>query len=1153
MNRRNLFAAVACVLSLALCAATALAQNITGTIVGTVTDSKGGVVPNATVTITNTDKQVVVRTLKTDDRGEYVAPLLPIGHYSVTAETAGFKKTTQTGVVLNVNDKLAVNFTLEVGTVNETVSVEADALHVDTQSATPAGLITGTQMRELSLGTRNYEQLVSLMPGVSMGNLNQLYIGNSLPSGLAATVSFSINGQRNGSNYWTIDGIDNVDRGSNLTLSNFPSVDAISEFKVLRSEYDAEFGRAGGGIINVATKSGGNRFHGNVYEFFRNNVLAANNFFNNAATPQVARPPLRYNDFGYTIGGPVFIPNRYNTNKNKTFFFFSEEFRRVITYSTFSALEPTGPMLAGNFANNVCVAFTFSANGTPSCTTNSRTIAAFNPAATGYINDFYKKFPGPNNSASSLFSLVTPQRNVFNGRQEVVRGDHLFGSKFSVFGRYEHDSIPTQEPGGLFTGDQFPGVATTSTNSPGWQAMGHYTYAIRPNLLNDGGYGFNYSAIISDPIGLELKSQSPDVVSAITLPFTSTLNRVPSVTFAGGIFSSITGFGSYKDYNRDHNVFDNLTWIKGRHTFRFGLSYHHYQKAENAGGNNVGSFSFPSTGAPAGANCVTTAAICSTEQAWANFLLGNLATFSQSSQDAGADIREHQWEGYGQDEFRMTPRLTITLGLRYSWFGQPTSGNGQLNNFDPLLYNPAHAPTISTSGQLCLVTACPGGGTPNPNFDPLNGLIIADQNSPFGSHVSNNDNKNFAPRIGVAWDPFGDGKTSLRAGYGIFYDATLVGTFEQNVFNDPPFTTTASIVRAPFTNPSGGNLNISSNPPAFGGSGSAAFISLPWHTPYTQQWSLDVQRQLRKDMMLDIGYFGNNAHHLLGVEDINEVPPGVGVASGLNPATFTSTAGELPLNRFRPFLGYGAISGIENRFNSNYHSLQTQFQKRWGASSLFVFNYTWSHNLTNNPSDRSNAPQNVYNIIAEYGPSSLDRRHNVTASYVYELPWYKSQQGLAGHLMGGWEVSGLIYYYTGTPLTVTTSNTDPGGLGLLGASASSARPDMTSSPNQGAANTVAAFFNTSVFTPTPVNANRPGNAGRGVVTGPHFQRWDMSLFKNTKLRGENMYVQFRAETFNVFNHTNFGAVGTNITLSTFGKVTTANDPRILQLGLKLYF
>jgi hypothetical protein len=1149
--KRRMFSAVVVLAALfTICVAVASAQNVTGTIQGSVSDPKGGAVANVAVSIINADQNIVIRTVRTDERGQYTAPLLPIGNYTVSAEMAGFKKVIQTGVTLNVSDRLEINLTLEVGSVSETVTVESDALRVDTQSVTPTGLITGTQVRELSLGTRNYEQLVSLMPGVSMGNLNQLYIGNSLPSGLAATVSFSVNGQRNGSNYWTIDGIDNVDRGSNLTLSNFPSVDAISEFKVLRSEYDAEFGRAGGGIINVITKSGGNTFHGNAYEFFRNDDLNANNFFNNAASPkQIPRPPLRYNDFGYTIGGPVFIPNHYNTRKDKTFFFFSEEFRRVITYSTFSATVPTANMLAGTFTNNVCVAF--SASG--SCTTNSHTITNFNPAAAAYIKDFYSKFPSPNNTATSIFSLLTAQRNIFNGRQEVVRVDQFFNSKFSVFGRYEHDSIPTQEPGGLFTGDVLPGVATTSTNSPGWQAMGHYTYTIKPTLLNDGGYGFNYSAIISDPIGLNLSANSPDVINAITLPFASTLDRVPSLAING--ISSIAGFGSYRDYNRDHNVFDNMTWIKGKHSFKFGGSYHHYQKRENAAGSNVGSFSFPNSPSPTqlGANCVTSASICSTEQAWANFLLGNLSSFSQASQDAVADVRDHQLEAYAQDEFRISPRVTITAGLRYSWFGQIYSGNNQLNNFDPARYNPADAPTISPSGQLCLTTACPGGGTPNPNFNPLNGFIIAGQNSPFGSHISNNDNRNFAPRLGVAWDPFGNGKTAVRAGYGIFYDATLVGTFEQNVFNDPPFTNTVSIANAPFTDPSGGNLRISSNPPAFGGSGSAAFVAVPWHTPYTQQWSLDVQHQFRKDIVVDVGYYGNNAHHLLGIVDLNEVQPGVGAAHGLNPTTFTSSTAELPLNQFRPFLGYGAISGIENEFNSNYHALQTQLQKRWGAQSLFIFNYTWSHNLTNNPSDRSNAPQNVYDIAAEYGPSSLDRRQNLTASYVYDLPWYSAQQGYTGHVLGGWEVSGIIYYYSGTPLTVTTSGADPGGLGLLGASASSARPDMISNPNQAAPHTIAEFFNTAAFVPTPATADRPGNAGRGVVTGPSFQRWDVSLFKNTKLRGESMYLQFRAETFNTFNHTNFGAVGTNITLSTFGKVTSANDARIMQLGLKLYF
>jgi len=1197
MNKIRIFGVVVLV-CLTICFAPAAQAQLSelGSITGTVTDAKGGVIPNVAITITNTDQNVVVKTATTDKDGTYNAELLPVGHYSVTAEITGFKKSTQTGITLHAAEKLTVNLTLEVGTVSEVVTVEANALQIETRSATPTGVVTGTQIRNLALNTRNYEQLVTLMPGVSGSNLNQLYIGNSVPGGTVATVPFSINGQRNSSNYWTIDGVDNVDRGSDLTLGNFPSVDALTEFTVQKSLYDAEFGRAGGATINVITKSGANQFHGDAYEFFRNNDLNANNFFNNAAKPQIPIAPLRYNDFGYTIGGPIW--------KNHTFFFFSEEFRRVITYGTVSASEPTPAMLTGNFQNNVCVAYSAV---TGLCTTNSNTIspATFNPAATAYIKDLWSKFAGPNNPPVSIFSLFSPLRNIFNARQELVRIDHTFNTKFSVFGRYEHDSIPTVEPGGLFTGDAFPNVGTTDTNSPGWQAMAHYTYTISANWLNDGGYGYNYSAIVSNPVGLDASANSPDVVAAITLPFKSTLARIPGLSISN--ISGIASFGPYRDFNRDQDAFDNMTWIRGRHTVRFGFSYNHYQKTENAGGNNTGGFSFPQSPAPLQStlvgtinpvnmtpNCITSSGICNTEQAWANFLLGSQATFSQLSQDAVADIRDQQWEFYGQDEIRLKSNLTLTVGLRYSRFGAPYTGNGQLQNFDPALYNPANAPAISYNGQLCLVGNCPGGTTypaggtitnitPNPNYDPLNGFIIAGSTafghkSPYGNAVTNTDNRDFAPRVGLVWDPFKDGKTSVRAGYGIFYDSTLFGIYEQNLFNDPPFTTSlTTLPGAPFTNPSAGTASVSASTPNLGGSGSAAMEALPWHTPYSQQWSLDVQRQVRKDLTIDVGYYGNNAHHLLGVEDFNQPHVGVGAADGLSCGTHTvgltdgqpfgtACTGASPAqttiftsgnfnreNIIRPFTGYAEIAAIAPRFNSNYHSLQAQMTKRWGQNSLFILNYTWSHNLTNNASDRSNAPQDMYNVLAEYGPSALDRRYNVTANYVYSLPWFKGQEGFAGHALGGWVLSGIIVYYSGTPLTVTTSSVDPGGIGCPGSSPISCRPDLTGNPNLPGA-TFPFFFNTAVFSAVPNGQVRNGDSGRGIITGARYQTWNLAVFKDTKIHGESNYVEFRLESTNTFNHTNFNCCGsTNNTSSLFGKITSANDPRIVQLALKLYF
>ncbi len=1122
MRSGILVTVVVCLFLVSLAAGPAWAQEITGTIVGTVQDAQNRVAPNATITLTNTDKGIVVRTVKTNDLGEYVAALLPIGHYSVTAELAGFKQAVRSDVELNVDDHLTVNFTLETGSVQETVTVHAEALQVDLQTSTAAGLISGTQVRELALNNRNYVQLVALMPGVTTGFASdQIEIGVASFTGLSNQVNVSINGNRPTQNNWTIDGADNVDRGANLTLLTYPSVDSIAEFKVLRGQYDPEFGRSSSGEINVITRSGESKFHGGVYEFFRNDVLQANNFFSNANG--IPRPPLRYNDFGGTIGGPVYIPGHYNSDKNKTFFFFSEEARRIITYTPFNGIVPSIAERSGTFSTPVCTAV----NSAGACTAQTTQISAINPAAAAYIKDIFSKLPQPQNLTTD--SLQTVGRNVFNHRQDAIRVDHVFNSKLSVFGRFTNDSIPTIEPGGLFTGSALPGVATTTTNSPGRTFTARATMNLSPTLINEPGYAYSYGAVVSTPNGFGAAANSPDVIAAITLPLKSTIARVPALNFADN--SALSGFGPYRDFDRDHNFFDTLTWIKGRHTMKFGFTYHRYQKSENHADQNNGGFSFPDSPAPTGTALI--------HQEWANFLLGNVSTYTQLSVDFHAEIRQHQVEAFAQDEFRLLPNLTLTYGLRYSFFGQPTDAAGQATSFDPALYSAAKAPAISfATGQI---TSAAG------TFNPLNGVIIGGQNSPFGDAVANQSATLFAPRVGFAWDPFKTGKTSVRGGYGIFYDSPAINSLEQFQFSNPPFVQNITISNTVLNNPGSVAPNLSLLPPFLGGP------ATDWRQPYSQQWSLDIQREVWDGIVLDAGYYGNNAVHLIGVVDINEAQPGAAVAAGIVPPGQAVGSG-LPtqrLNFIRPFQGFDAINLFKTIFTSNYNSLQMSGQKRFRGNSEISINYTYSHGLTTSQTD-FRAPQNTYNIPAEYGSDAFDRRHVFNANFIYELPWLQSQQGLTGHFLGGWEFSGIVYAFSGLPLTVTAAR-DPAGLGLRDANSfAGGRPNQVGDPNANAPHTIAQWFNTSAFVLVPTGVNVPGTAGRGAVRGPGDQRWDLSLFKNIRIL-ESVTMQFRAEAFNVFNHTNFNAVTTSRTSGIYGQVTSARDARIMQLGLKLNF
>ncbi|MBI4477881.1 MAG: carboxypeptidase regulatory-like domain-containing protein, partial [Acidobacteria bacterium] len=887
-----------------ICAGAARAQEITGTVTGTVKDESGAVIPGATVTLRNLDTSDV-KTLVTDSSGVYVFPLLLVGHYEVTVELPGFRKFVRSGLDVHANDRIRVDATLVAGAIEETVTVVGASPVVQTESSDVSTLINATQVAHMPLNGRNIISLVQMQPGVASN------LPGTLGVGLQSLQLVYVNGQRASQNNWMIDGADNNDAGSNLGLINYVNVDTVAEVKILRANYNAEFGRSGGGQISVVTKSGSNAVNGSLFEFLRNDAFDARNIFSfidfdgdGKADPA----PLRYNNFGGTVGGPI--------QRDRLFFFWGEEVRRMKIVrggGVVNTRVATERQRAGDFSGLPAIIDPTTGQPFPG---NRIPDNRIDPLARALLN----RFPLPNADPAALgggrnFSAATGQRRNF--REELARVDYKASSTHSVYGRYINDSIPSEEPfGEIFGGNNaaFPGISNTKTNKPGRNFVGTWNWIVSPTMLNEVSYNYSRGAILSEMTGnFKRDVNVPKVFSG-----TPGDQILPGIAFGSGNYGGFNFFGPYDNTFGSHRVKETLTKSMGPHALKFGFLYSFEFKNENAASGTNGSFVFPGT---------SSAAFTSTGDAFADFLLGRASSYSENNIDITSHLRYEMIEAFAQDDWKLRPNVTINAGVRWSVIRPPYDTETLLTNFDPAFFNSSRAYQISAAN-----VRVPGTG------DPLNGLVIAGQNSPEGKRVAPTHWNTFGPRLGLAWDPFEDGKTSVRAGYGMYFDRTLVGIFLQNAFVNPPFAFSAVFSAAG----AAGNPTLS-NPRGGAERNNEAIVpnliatAPDFKIPTTHQFSAGVQRELPWNFSLDVGYVGTRGRNWLRPYDLNKTPPGT-----------TS-----PTNAARPFRGFGNITLRDTSAKTEYDSLQLSVTRRFIRGLQVTTNYTLSRAEGNASSDRN--------------------------------------------------------------------------------------------------------------------------------------------------------------------------------------------------------
>lgn len=1053
------------------------AAQATGGLSGQLTDASGSALPGVTVEAVS-EATAQVRTGVTADDGFYNLPLLTPGRYRVKAELTGFKAAIRDGVVVSVNNTSRVDLRLEVGDLTEEVTVQVTAPLVETGNATMGLVIDEKKVVELPLNGRNFTQLGTLIPGVvappsTLGGQN----GDATPGGFGnATGGFNVNGMRNQSNNFLLDGASNNDT-FNTGFVLRPPPDAIQEFKIMTHSYGAEYGRNAGSVVNVVTRSGSNKFTGAAWEFNRDDKFEAKNYF------AVTKPELKQNQFGASAGGPAI--------KNRAFFFGYYEGFRNTRGTTDTQIVPTDAQRAGNFSGGAAIRDPLTGQPFPG---NIIPAGRISPIATRLLNDFV---PLPNTTGNRF----TQSPNVKDERDQIgLRLDVRQSDRHSMLGRFLYAKTEQFNP--LSPSGYSPAGNTAKATLS--DIMVSDTFILRSNMINVARVGFN--KIDAEPnvtSGLRTSDYGWNIAQSNPIAY-----GLPNI--------GITGFVNLGDAqqpfaSRGNEVLsftDDFSWVSGRHSLKFGGEIRRDRITLAYINRPNGNFTFNGqyTGNPA-----------------ADFLLGFPAQYRQGAGDPNMDGAMNAFAVYAQDEFRLSSRITLNYGVRYELNTPFVEKGDKLNTFRP--------------GQQS--TRFPTA--------PVGLVYPGDAGIPRGTYAT--DKNNVSPRLAVIWDPSGDGRTSVRAGWGLFFD-TLAGQgdFFQNGTLAPPFQPLTEI-----------NYPLTATTPAFqdplrGAAGAADFppglTFIGWgdsfETPMVHHYNVSVQRQLLDRVGVEVGYVGSRGSNLPIFMEINPTTPIL---------TPTPTRGA------RLYPAFSLIRPTFSEAKSWYDSLQASAKMLPWHGLNFLASYTWSHaidhvsGLNIGGESRPMLPivmgdqASIDRALArEKGDALFDARHRFVVSFGYELPRLEQRGALMRYTLGGWQANGIIQTQTGFPLTITDT-TDTGLMTLTN------RPNATCDANAGGAGTPAQYFNTGCFQrlTLPANAGQLGDLGRNTVRGPGFSRTDLSFFKNFDFGGTQR-IQLRIEAFNIFDQTRFGQPGGNIGApTTFGVITTADDGRIVQFGVKYQF